>query len=72
MEQKFWGLLNARRDGVEHFGRISNINHADHGNISRLEHLALDRMEAKHLRWRAELSQGGPLSLYRIGTGILH
>ena len=71
-EQEFFGLLHLKREVVKHFGRIPLIMYADHGTITRLEHLPLDRIEAKHYRWHSELTQGGSLLLYRPGTGALH
>ena len=72
LEQEFWGLLQLRREEVKHLGRIPAVNHTDHGNISRVDHLPLERVEAKHFRWHAEIVQGGSLLLYRVGTGALH
>merc|ERR1712139_754532 len=46
--------------------------HTDHANLTRLEYLPLDRIDAKHFRWHAELVQGGSLLLYRPGTGAMH
>ena len=46
--------------------------HTDHANLTRFEYLPLDRIDAKHYRWHAELVQGGCLLLYRPGTGTLH
>ena len=71
-EQEFWGLLNMRREVVKHFGRIPAIIHTDHGTLVRLEHLPVERIDAKHYRWHAELTQGGTLLLYRPGSGALH
>ena len=71
-EQEFWGLLNTRRDAVKHFGRIPAVIHTDHANISRLEALPLERVDAKHYRWLSELLQGGSLLLYRPGAGVMH
>jgi hypothetical protein len=71
-EQEFFGALHFKREVVKHFGRIPIVIHTDHGTITRLEYLPLDRIEAKHYRWHAELTQGGTLSLYRPGCGALH
>ena len=46
--------------------------HTDHANLTRFEYLPLERIDAKHYRWHAELVQGGCLLLYRPGTGQLH
>ena len=46
--------------------------HTDHANLTRFEYLPLDRIDAKHYRWHAELIQGGCLLLYRPGAGVLH
>ena len=54
------------------FGRIPCIIHTDHANITRLDHLPLHRIDAKHLRWYNELVQDGSLLLYRFGAGSLH
>ena len=48
------------------------VLHTDDGNAARLEHLPVERIEAKHFRWHAEITQGGSLLLYRAGTGTLH
>ena len=48
------------------------ILHTDHCTITRLEYLLLARIDAKHYRWHAELTQGGSMLLYRAGTGALH
>ena len=72
LEQEFWGLLQLKRETVKHFGRIPMILHTDHGTITRIEYLPLARIDAKHYRWHAELTQGGSVLLYRAGTGALH
>ena len=41
----------------------------DHANLTRFEYLPLERIDAKHYRWHAEIVQGGSLLLYRPGTG---
>eukprot|EP00969_Alexandrium_andersonii_P227480 10046244-Alexandrium_andersonii.AAC.1 len=46
--------------------------YTDHGTVTRLEHLPLQRIEAKRYRWYAEVTAGGALLLYRPGTGVLH
>ena len=71
-EQEFWGLLQLKRAIVKHFGRIPIIMHTDHANLTRFEYLPLERIDAKHYRWHAELVQGGSLLLYRPGTGAMH
>ena len=71
-EQEFFGLLHMKREVVKHFGRIPVVIHTDHGNLTRLEHLPLVRIEAKHVRWHAELCQGGSRLLYRAGSGAAH
>ena len=71
-EQELYGLLNLKRDYVKHFGRIAIVMHTDHGTITRLEYLPLDRIDAKHYRWYAELTQSGDLLLYNPGTSQLH
>ncbi len=48
------------------------VMHTDHGNAARLEHMPLGRIDAKHSRWHSEITQRGPLPLYRSGTGALH
>jgi hypothetical protein len=63
--QEFFGILHFKREVVKHFGRIPMILHTDHGSITRLEYLPLDRIDAKHYRWHAEITQGGTLLLYR-------
>lgn len=40
--------------------------------ITRLDHLPLHRIDAKHIRWHKEHVQDGSLLLYRIGAGALH
>ena len=72
MEQEFWGLVQFGREVVKHFGRIPMVLHTDHGSVTRLEYLPLIRIEAKHFRWHAELTQGGSLLRYRAGTGALN
>ena len=67
--QEMYGLLHMRRECVKHFGRIPAVIHTDHALITRLEYLPLGRIEAKHFRWYAELTQDGSLLLYRAGTG---
>ena len=66
------GLVHSKRQSIKHFGRIPMIIHTDHANLTRLEYLPLDRIDAKHYRWHAELVQGGCLLLYRPGVGALH
>ena len=50
-EQAFWGLLQLRRETVNHFGRIPPATHTDHGTITRLAYLPRQRIEATHYRW---------------------
>ena len=64
-------MVQLKTEIVKHFGRIPIVMHTDHGTITRLEYLPLDRIEAKHFWWHAELTQGGTLLLYRPGTGAL-
>ena len=71
-EQEFWGLLQLKREIVKHFGRVPIAMYTDHGNVTRLEHLPVECIEAKHFRWHSEIAQGGTLLLYRPGTGTLH
>jgi len=71
-EQEFWGLLQFKREAIKHLGRIPLVLHTDHGTITRVEYLPLQRVEAKHFRWHAELTQGGSLLLYRAGSGAMH
>ena len=71
-EQDFYGLLQLKRQIVKQFGCIPLIIHTDHANLTRFEYLPLDRIDAKHYRWHAELVQGGCLLLYRPGTDALH
>ena len=47
-----------RREIVKHFGRIPPVMHTDHGTDTRLVYLPLQRIEAKHYRWYAEVVQG--------------
>eukprot|EP00969_Alexandrium_andersonii_P018652 814590-Alexandrium_andersonii.AAC.1 len=49
-EQEFWGLLQLRREIAKHFGRIPPVMYTDHGTVTRLEYLPLQRIEAKHYR----------------------
>ena len=63
-EQECWGLVQMKREIIKHFGRIPCVLHTDHGNIVRLEHLPISRIDAKHYRWYIELSSGGWLILY--------
>ena len=72
MEEELWGLVQLKRSVVKHFGRIPIIIHADHANLTRFEYLPLERIDAKHYKWHAELLLGGRLLLYRPGTGTLH
>ena len=62
-EQEFYGLLQCKRAAVKHFGRIPMVIHTDHANLTRMEYLPLERIDAKHYRWHAELVQGGCLLL---------
>ena len=71
-EQELYGLLMLGREIIKHFGRIAKIFHTDHGTITRLEYLPLERVDAKHYRWYAELTQSGDLILYNPGTSVLH
>ena len=71
-QQEFWGLLQAKRAIVVHFGRIPLVIHTDHGTIVRLEYFPLERVDPKHFRWYAELTGDGSLLLYRAGTGAMH
>ena len=71
-EQELYGILNLAREIVKHFGRIPKIYHTDHGTLVRLEYLPLDRIDAKHYRWFAEITQGGDVILYNPGTSVLH
>ena len=71
-EQEFWGLLQLKRQTTKHFGRIPIIMHTDHANLTRFEYLPLERIDAKHYRWHAELVQGGCLLLYKPGVGAMH
>ena len=71
-EQEFYGLLLMKREVIKHFGRIPQIIHTDHANITRLDYLPISRIDAKHIRWHNELIGDGSLLLYRIGGGALH
>ena len=71
-EQEFWGLWTFRRETVKHFGRIPVIIHTDHGTLTRLEYMALPRIDPKHFRWHAELTSGGSRFVYRAGTSAAH
>ena len=57
---------------MKHFGRIPEVIHTDHANLTRFDYLPLERIDAKHYRWHAELIHGGSLLLYRPGTGAMH
>ena len=70
-EQEFWGLMCLKREIIKQFGRTPINMHTDHANITRLEYLPLQRIDAKHFRWFNELTQDGSLLLYRIGSGIM-
>ena len=71
-EQEFFGLVNMKKECVKYFGRIPAVIHTDHALITRLEYMDLGKIEAKHFRWYAALTQDGSLLLYRAGTGALH
>ena len=71
-EQEMWGLLQVQRAKNKQLGRIPNVMHTDHANISRIEGLPLERVDAKHFRWLAELLEGGNKLLYRPGVSALH
>ena len=61
-----------KRAAGRELGRIPPVLHTDHANITRLDHLPVNRLDAKHIRWHAELVSDGSLLLYRIGSGSLH
>ena len=63
------GLAVDEKEGTRVFPCII---HTDHANITRLDHLPLQRIDAKHIGWHNELVQDGSLLLYRIGAGSLH
>ena len=46
--------------------------HTDHGTITQLEYLPLDRIESKRFHWHAEIIQGGCILLSRPGSGAMH
>ena len=71
-EQECWGIVQLKREAIKHFGRIPAVFHTDHGNLVRIEHLPLERIDAKHYRWHAEIVAGGCLLLYKSGTGAQH
>ena len=71
-EQELWGLLNVVREKVKQLGRIPCIVHTDHANLARLDSLALERIDPKHFRWFAEVTQGGSLLIHRPGAGTAH
>ena len=52
------------REVRKHFGFIPVIMLTDHGNIARLEHLPIIRIEAKHYRWFAEIVCDGSMFLH--------
>eukprot|EP00969_Alexandrium_andersonii_P238708 10537465-Alexandrium_andersonii.AAC.1 len=56
--EQFWGLQQLRRGIVKHVGRIPPVMYTDHGTATRLEHLPLQRIQAKHYRWYAEITAG--------------
>lgn len=70
--QEFFALLMMKQKILAAFGRIPCIIHTDHANITRLDHLPLHRIDAKHIRWYNELVQDGSLLLYMIGAGAMH
>ena len=70
--QEFLGIYKGKREVVKQMGRIPCVIHTDHANIARLEYLPLNRIEAKHWRWHAEITQDGSLLVYRIGKGPMH
>ena len=57
---------------MKQFGRIPCIIHTDHANLARLDNLGLERIDPKHFRWFAEVTQGGSLLIHRPGAGIAH
>ena len=61
-----------KKECVKYFGRIPAVIHTDHALITRLEYMDLGKIEAKHFRWYAALTQDGSLLLYPAGTGALH
>ena len=71
-EQELWGLLHTKREKNKQLGRIPCVHHTDHANIARIENLDLNRLEAKHLRWWEEITEGGSLLLHRPGESALH
>ena len=71
-EQELLGCLQLNRQIVIHFGRIPKIFHTDHATIVRLSQLPLNRIEAKHYRWYAEITQDGTLLIYQPGTSPRH
>ena len=71
-EQELYGLLHTRRQVVKYFGRIPVILLTDHATITRIEYLPIERIEAKHFRWFAELTAGGSKLVYRPGTSKGH
>ena len=71
-EQECWGLVCFKREAIKHFGRIPMVIHTDHANIVRMESLPLERVDAKHYRWFAEISAGSCLVNYRPGGGSRH
>ena len=67
-----FGILQVKRDKVKQLGRIPHIAHTDHANVARLDALPIDRIDPKHYRWYAEVTEGGSLCLYRPGTSTAH
>ena len=71
-EQELWGLLLVNRKRNKQLGRIPDVNHTDRANLARLESLDLSRIDPKHVRWFAEIAQGGGILVYRPGLSALH
>ena len=57
---------------IKHFGRIPAVIHTDHANMTRIEGLPLERVDAKHFRWNSELRSGVSRLMHRPGVGTLH
>jgi hypothetical protein len=71
-EQEFYALLNAKCAARREFGPLPCVCTTDHGNLARVDSLPLERVEAKHFRWNAEIRSDGSKLLYAAGTGTRH
>ena len=71
-EQEFYAILNTKRAARLNFGDIPAVITTDHANLARVDSLPLERVEAKHFRWNAEIRADGSKLLYAAGTGARH